>query len=230
MKVQTKKAISTYLILVLTVFAFYNSYMHGVQLVRAHEPTGSPTGSDFGIAAIPELILIAAVLRGSDWRSLIAGSSSVIWTLGVNIAAAAGGPVGLIVALVPPVAALMCLWLTDHDLTVAVPVKRSRISAGQKTDQNRVKLTVIPEPVQGVMNLPAGGQKRLTAAAKTAQGSRVTEPVKATKLDQGIAWLAAQDGPRTIKEIQAGVAVSEATAKRIKRAVTDVTASAESKV
>lgn len=224
MTADRKRRISLILILILTVFAFYNSYMHGVQLVHNHAPEGSPFGSDFVVASIPEVILIACILRGADWRSVSVGSLSVIWTLWVNLAAAERSPAGVIVALVPPLAALLLLLLADHDMTELKPVKR-------RPAQTRVKLTVLPDQNEGSGSGINGGsnrgQKPITAAANGSGSKGVTASTGGSKQARGIAWVTDQAELPSIKEIMAAVDVSEATAKRIRRAVTGKTGSGE---
>jgi hypothetical protein len=220
-----KKRISSYIVLVLTVFAFYNSYMHGVSTVRAHTPTGAPFGSDYGLAAIPEVILLAAVLRGSDWRSVVAGSGSVLWTFWVNLEAAQHSPAGVIVALIPPYAALLCLWLSDHDLTQVMPVKRKRITAQRPVDQKADPLIHL---IQG-FDPQYRGTRTDQPEPKVIRQKVSTEGINGAKKislkDQAIAWAKDQPILPTIKEIQIGAGVSEATAKRVRAAVTAETAS-----
>jgi hypothetical protein len=223
-EVQRKKT-STVLILIVTVFAFYNSYMHGVAMVRAHAPSGSPFGSDYGVAAIPELILIGSVLRGADWRSIGAGSISVLWTLWVNVSASAGGASGLIVALVPPLAALILLGLSEHGSGIKAKAGSRKVSTAQKNGSMSRGSAAQPAGSRVKVDAPAVGSRKLIAAAETAHGSRITAPVRQTKTQLGIEWMNGQEGTPSIREIMLAVGVSEATAKRIRASKTGKTAS-----
>lgn len=116
----------------LTVYAFANSYLHGVSWVQAHTESGR--GFAYGTAAIPELILISTLLRGKkDLKALVGALVSIAWTLWVNGASAASGASGMIVALTPPVAAVLCAWFSDHgssNAAVATATKPGVVSEG----------------------------------------------------------------------------------------------------
>lgn len=117
------------IVLGLTAFAFLSSYMHGVEFASQH---GAGSAA-WGTAAIPELLLISILLRGvMDFKAGVGASLSFALTISVNVAAAAKGPAGLIVALIPPLAAVLCAWFA-HETTEAaqsLPAKTGVVADG----------------------------------------------------------------------------------------------------
>jgi hypothetical protein len=107
-----------WILTILTIGAFGNSYRHGVQWVQGHSPQNGDQYSPYGIAAIPEALMISAALILADHPrsrpAWVVGSLSVIWTVWVNGAAADSGVSGMVVALTPPSAALLVLWTLGH--------------------------------------------------------------------------------------------------------------------
>jgi hypothetical protein len=165
----------------LTIGAFANSYRHGIAWVQAHSPVGDEPFWAWAIAALPEVMVVIAVLlameRLSDPRVWVIGGSGVAWTLWANGAAASPGLSGSVVALSPAWAALLALWSMDHRGDEPVQVSR-------------------PEPAQVSQTEPVSlAQKRLTQApvsqaheplfaAHTEPVSRISEPVSRPKVNR----------------------------------------------
>ncbi|GAB3265155.1 hypothetical protein [Kineosporia babensis] len=108
----TKSQASAAIVTGLSVYAFANSYMHGVHYATQH---GAGAWA-WGTAAIPELLLISALLRDQrDARFWIGVVAPVLWTFWVNAAAALdGGVQGLLVGLIAPAAAVLTAWMSGH--------------------------------------------------------------------------------------------------------------------
>lgn len=119
------KKISRHIVAALTVYAFGNSYLHGVDWVQEHS---SNDVFAWGTAGIPELILISTLLRGKfDLKAVVGGASSIGWTFWVNGASAGPGVSGMVVALAPPFAAVMCAWFLESDEPVKpTPTRKPR--------------------------------------------------------------------------------------------------------
>jgi len=125
-----RRSVSRSLVSLLTTYAFVNSYLHGVHWAQKWSPdTNFYQRSAIGTAAIPELILISLAVRGKlDFKAYVLGSVSLSWTLWVNGASAVGSASGFVVALFPPVAALLLMWLeTDAEPEEAQPVELAQV-------------------------------------------------------------------------------------------------------
>jgi hypothetical protein len=130
-----KKKISRHIVAGLTIYAFGNSYLHGVSWVQDHSD-----GLDvfaWGTAAIPELILISTLLRGRfDLKAVVGGVASIGWTFWVNGAYAASGVSGMVVALAPALAAVFCAWLLESE---EAPAPKPRPRTRPKTQDHKPK-------------------------------------------------------------------------------------------
>lgn len=161
-----------------TVYAFVNSYLHGVAWAQKHSThEGGAQNFAWGNAAIPELILIAVLTRGRfDWKAAIGAAMSVSWTLWVNGAAAAPGGSGMVVALSAPIAALYCAWLTDHGSGSKAQDESPAQSVAQTEAQAPAQPVVSPEPEEAQAQ-PVVAQPE--AQAPAAEPEPVREPEKA---------------------------------------------------
>jgi hypothetical protein len=101
----------------------------------------------------------------------------------------------VIVALVPPVAALILVALADHDLTEVAPAKPVRK----------------PRVVATVTDIP----RKQIAAANETTGQKVTEKV-ASKTELGLRWAKAQPTTPSVKAIMEGAQIGETTARRVR--------------
>ena len=115
---QTRAKVLRWATIILTIGAFANSYRHGIEWATDHSPTGDAPFWAWAIAALPEVMVVIAVLlameRLSDPRVWVIGGSGVAWTLWANGAAASPGLSGSVVALSPAWSALLALWSMDH--------------------------------------------------------------------------------------------------------------------
>jgi hypothetical protein len=183
----TRKGLSRSIIAGLTVYAFVNSYTHGVKWAQTWSGS-DPTAQNFayGTAAIPELLILSLVLRGrSDRKALIVGGVSVLWTLWVNGASAVGSASGFVVALFPPVAALLLLWLdadkaqTDEGSETAQA--QNDVSAAQSSEPV-LSLQVEPEPVtepEPVLSLPVESEPTVAQTPVAQDEAQTPEPTEA---------------------------------------------------
>jgi hypothetical protein len=143
-KVRTR--IIRWTVLALTIVAFGGSYRHGVEWVDQHTTGEGPGFWEWVTAALPEVMVIVAVLsypdRPRDPRVWFTGTSAVAWTLWANGASAGPGLSGLVVAMWPAWAALTALALMGHPgkltpepiIAVPEPVKPQVIDLDQETD------------------------------------------------------------------------------------------------
>jgi hypothetical protein len=117
MRIPTKQQTSHGLLSCLTAYAFGASYFHGVDFAQKH----GDDAAAWGVAAIPEVILISVLLRGrKDLKGFVGAVIAFAMTISVNVAAAEPGLAGLVVALVAPVASILCAWFT-HDKPEKAP-------------------------------------------------------------------------------------------------------------
>jgi hypothetical protein len=242
----TRRTASTGIVYALTVYAFVNSYLHGVSWAQAHSTHEHHSqGFAWGTASIPELILISVLLRGRfDRKAFIGGLMSVGWTLWVNGAGAAPGISGMVVALAAPVAALYCAWVSDHSSDQpeeAEPVAQVQLTPAQKGQLTKLRNKAQKEAqAQGLSAEEVAQRVAQVQAPSAAQdGSKValtldgsgsaqkapkmaqngSAPRKGTKVAQGAIWLRAQSEAQSIADIMAAQNCSLATAKRIREAV-----------
>jgi hypothetical protein len=221
--------------ILLTFGAFANSYRHGVQWAIQHSPAGQDQFWAWAIAALPEVMVLIAVLlamnRLSDPRVWVIGGTGVGWTLWANGAAAAPGLSGSVVALAPAWAALLALWSMDHQKDGPVHVHQSEPVQTIRPSGSGVAQLYPVEPLMDRSTEPL-------FAAHTEPVDRSTEPVirptvnrskrhtsgsPGTAQAQGVAWATAQsdDGSPwpTVAQILAQFPeMSRSTAKRVRAA------------
>lgn len=217
--------------ILLTFGAFANSYRHGVQWAIQHSPAQQEQFWAWAIAALPEVMVLIAVLlamnRLSDPRVWVIGGSGVGWTLWANGAAAAPGLSGSVVALAPAWSALLALWSMDHSDPEpdSGPVHQSP-SEPRETAQLVLGPPLLghsTEPVSGPSGEPldrsTGPVKRSTVSRQ--KRSRSGPP--GTSQAEGITWAMSHsdDGspwPTVAQIVSQFPDMSRSTAKRVRAA------------
>lgn len=215
MSLPTRRKVIRIMTLILVILAFGNSYQHGVTWAQAHSPAAQPEFWAWLIAALPELLVILAVLSFPEnrWgiRTLIPGSLAVAWTLWANGSAAAPGLSGLFIAVSPALVSLLAL-AKAHENQVPEPMAEPE-PAQQKAQAPRVRKAQ-PEP-----SAPGSGLILLGSRPSAAEPvSRETVAQALGLRDRGIQWAQAQDPVPTAGEIMRAHGGSLATAKRIRAA------------
>lgn len=148
MKKPSRQQASNALTSGVSALALASSYIHGKDFC-ADNGAGAWA---WGFAAIPEALLMSALLQDKrDWRFAAKVGISVVWTFGVNIAGAVahgGGAATLVVALLAPVAAVLCA-ATNHGKPEK-PVKKASkrpgvVASGVKWAEGRKTVPSVDE-------------------------------------------------------------------------------------
>lgn len=211
--------------ILLTFGAFANSYRHGVQWAIRHSPEDQEEFWAWAIAALPEVMVLIAVLlamdRLSDPRVWVIGGTGVGWTLWANGAAAAGGLSGLVVALAPAWSALLALWSMDHSepepAGVDQPEPAHEVAQTAPMDPGpRVHEQGPPPGMDPGPRVQESGPRTAPKGPRTARsrGPRVAGP---SKTDRATRWAMDQPAWPTARQIMDQFPdLSRTTAKRVK--------------
>jgi hypothetical protein len=204
MSAETRAKLIRWTVILLTVAAFAGSYNHSAAWAALHGPDGFWA---YFTAAIPEIMVITAVLKAQDYARdpavWITGVSAVAFTLWANGASADPGASGMVVALWPAYAAVMALWLMGHASPSPAPAKLTvtRVRTTKPVTQRRSRIVLADQDPTKV----------------------ITARVTGDQLAAGIAWIKAQPHYTTRlpsrPEIVKGADISDSTAKRARAAV-----------
>lgn len=231
MTTDTRRKIVRNATLLVIIFAYGFSYSHGVAWALEHLPEDQP-GREvyaYGLAAIPEVCFVMAVLRAQedpkDRRVWVIGALSFAWMLWTNGASAAGGTSGMVVALLAPAAALLMLWVNGHpapaqtEKATATRVTLERVTA-ERPVETQAQPIVTTQVVQDVPVVPA------PVAQPTVKRTTVKREITSGSGDQlaaAVAWIKAQEDHQSKlpgrPAIVAGANVSDSTAKRARAVV-----------
>lgn len=226
MTADTRRKIIRNATILVIIFAYGFSYSHGVAWALEHLPEDQP-GRElyaYGLALIPEICFVMAVLRAQedprDTRIWIIGGLSFGWMLWTNGASAAGGLSGMVVALLAPAAALLMLWVNGHpapeppaptkETHTRVTVERATRTT-QPVAQPTVTAAVVQPPKPRVVQTASG-------PLVTTQTPRAITPGAGDQLEAALNWIRLQPDYReklpSRPSIVAGAGVSDSTAKR----------------
>jgi hypothetical protein len=228
-----RKIVRTATILVI-IFAYGFSYSHGVAWALEHLPEDQP-GRElyaYGLALIPEICFVMAVLRAQedprDARIWVIGGLSFGWMLWTNGASAADGTSGMVVALLAPAAALLMLWVNGHPAPEApqpapAPVQRrsaTRVTIEHASDTRPVTQSAKPTVTASVVQ----PKPRVTYADQIERRAITAAPEG--QLAAGIAYVKGLPGYGTPgfviptrPVIQEATGISNSTAKRAVAAI-----------
>lgn len=230
MTADTRRKIIRNATILVIIFAYGFSYSHGVAWALEHLPEDQP-GREvyaYGLALIPEICFVMAVLRAQedpqDRRIWIIGGLSFGWMLWTNGASADGGASGMVVALLAPAAALLMLWVNGHPAPAPEPTKETatRVTIERQTRTTRpatvtqptVKATVVQPPKPRVVQTGPDGSIPLV----TTQTPKAITGVPGDQIGAAVEWIKSQPAYAeklpSRPAIVAGASVSDSTAKR----------------
>ncbi len=200
----------------LIVFAYANSYRHGVSWALSHSPAHTAPFWACTIASFPEILVGLIVLlwpyNGWNLKTVTLGIFSIGWTLFVNGAAAAPGASGLFIAVSPALVSLAGMWLM-HGESADVPRETTPAETVSDAGPEPARPDAVSEPETPEPAPVTNRPKPRKRAAKASQ----TRRAKLSETE-AVEWALTHDETPDVPSILSHTGLSRAAAYRVIKA------------